>query len=186
MTLNLQNDSQSIRDYIEERIRAYSGKQTGGPGNGSQPVGLITAGYSFEQSGTVCVVFDTRPDADSDGQWTNHMGNKANVLKMPAWCEAFEHLCNEGTVRAIMPNGEERILDEQADNETVAQLFGELLRDVMLSLRDTGAFATLPLSPEAFFVVEDFDGQWGWPGYEKRKSLGSLKSKAAASKKARK
>lgn len=182
MTLNLQADSQAIRDYIEERIRNYSVGKNGGPGDGKNPIGLITAGYSFEQSGNVHVVFDTRPDADSDGQWTNHLGTKANTLGFPAWLNAFEHLCDEGSVTVTMPNGEERVLDESADSEIVARMFGELLRDVMVSLRNAGAFAKLPLAPEAFFVVEDFDGQYGWPGYEKRKTLGSLSPKTPGTK----
>jgi hypothetical protein len=59
----------------------------------------------------------------------------------------------------------------------VARLFGEMLRDLMLSLRDAGALEKLPLAPKAFFIVEEFDGQWGWPAYGKRKTLGSLKSR---------
>ncbi len=44
-----------------------------------------------------------------------------------------------------------------------------------LSLREEGMLAERPLAPKAFFIIEEFDGYYGWPGYKNRKTLGRLK-----------
>jgi hypothetical protein len=174
MKLDLRKDEQKIRRFVEKRIRDYPVYENLGPGDDADPIGLITLGYYLEQAGYVALVFDTRPRADHDGQWTAHIENDVNVLNFPKWFAAFMKLCQGGSVDVTLPSGKLRTLDESDDNQSVAQLFGEMLRDLMLSLRDSGAFAKLPLAPKAFFVIEEFDGQWGWPDYGKRKTLGRL------------
>ncbi len=122
-------------------------------------------------------MIDTRPDADNDGEWTGHIEKEVNVLPFPKWQAAFEKLCDGGTVEVTLPSGNLKTLDDSDDNESVAKLFGEMILEIMLSLRDAGAFETLPLLPKAFFIIEEFDGSWGWPSYAKRKSLGRLRTK---------
>jgi hypothetical protein len=51
-----------------------------------------------------------------------------------------------------------------------------LERDAVVELRDRGDFGGLPLCADAFFVVEEFDGLWGWPAYEERRRLGRLRT----------
>ena len=177
MKLDFQKDAKTIRSYIEQRIRDYPVYENLGPGADEDPIALISVGYYIEQSGYFALVFDTRPDADNDGQWTVHIENKVNVLKFPHWRAAFKKLCDGGAVDVKLPNGKQHTLDESDDNESVAKFFGELILDIMLSLRESGAFNQLPLSPAAFFIIEEFDGQWGWPEYKKRKTLGRLKKK---------
>jgi len=177
MKLDLKKDAQKIRRYIEQRIRDYPIYENDGPGDDSDPVALITIGYYLEQAGYVAVVFDTRGDADNDGQWTLHIDDDVNVLPFPKWYSVFMKLCDGGSVDVVQPNGKLRTLDESDDNESVATFFGEMILEIMLSLRDSGAFETLPLAPKAFFVIEEFDGQWGWPAYAKRKSQGRLRKK---------
>jgi hypothetical protein len=46
---------------------------------------------------------------------------------------------------------------------------------VVEELRAEGAFDSLPLAPKAFIVVEEFDGNYFWPDYKKRKTLGRIK-----------
>jgi hypothetical protein len=77
----------------------------------------------------------------------------------------------------IITDGKTRKLGESDDNESVARLFGETILKIMLSLREADAFASLPLGTKAFFIIEEFDGNWGWPAYEKRKTLGRLRKK---------
>jgi hypothetical protein len=177
MKLDLQKDERKIRSFIQKRVRDFATYENLGPGKDSDPVALITLGYYLEQAGYVALVFDTRPDADNDGTWTLHIENDTNVLPFPKWCKAFEKLCEGGSVEVVLPGGNARTLDDSDDNESVATLFGKMLRDTMLSLRDDGTFAELPLASKAFFVVEEFDGNYGWPVYEKRKTLGRLKKK---------
>jgi len=96
-------------------------------------------------------------------------------VAFPKWCAAFEKLCDGGSVDVTMPDGTIRKLDESEDNESVAKLFGEMILEVVKTLRDAEAFERLPLSPKAFFVIEEFAGNWGWPAYSKRKSPGRLR-----------
>lgn len=177
MKLNLRKDEQTIRRFIEKRVRDYPVYENLGPGDDADPITLITLGYYIEQSGYFALIFDTRANADNDGQWTLHIESDTNLLPFPKWCAAFETLCDGDSVVVTLPNGETRTLDDSDDNESVARLFGEMLRDTMLTLRDRGAFGCLPLAPKAFFVVEEFDGHWGWPEYKKRKTLGRLKKR---------
>lgn len=177
MKIDLQKDAQKIRRYIEKRIRDYPNYENLGPGDDSDPIALITVGYYLEQAGNVTLVFDTRPNADHDGEWTGYIANEVNVLPFPKWQAAFEKLCEGGTVVVTLPNGNLRTLDDSDDNESVAKVFGEMIQEILVSLRDAGAFEKLPLSPKAFFVIEEFEGQWGWPSYAKRKTLGRLRTK---------
>ncbi len=48
-------------------------------------------------------------------------------------------------------------------------------RRIFARLFANQSFDSLPLSPKAFFVIEEFDGHWGWPDYKKRKTLGRLR-----------
>lgn len=175
MKLDLQKDEQKIRRYIQQRIGDYNPKKNEGPGKAGDPIALITLGYYLEQAGYFALVFDTRPDADNDGEWTGHIENDINVLEFPRWCAAFEKLCDGGSVTVTLPGGKTRTLGESDDNASVARLFGEMLLDIMTSLRDEQAFDDLPLAKKAFFVIEEFDGNWGWPDYKRRRSLGRLK-----------
>lgn len=175
MKLDLRKDAQKIRRFIEKRIRDYPKYENLGPGEDADPIALISLGYYLEQTGYFAMVIDTRPDADNDGEWTLHIENDVNVLAFPQWCAAFEELCEGGSVSVTLPNGKTRILDEADDTDSVARLFGETIREIVVSLRDAGAFDSLPLSPKAFFVIEEFDGHWGWPDYKKRKTLGRLR-----------
>lgn len=177
MKLDLQKDAQKIRRFIKKRIHDYPTYENLGPGDDADPITLITIGYYVEQTGYIAMVFDTRPRADNDGEWTLHIENDVNMLVFPKWYAAFMKLCDGGSVDVKLPSGKSRTLDESDDNASVAKFFGETILEIMLSLRDEGAFEDLPLSPKAFFVIEDFDGQWGWPDYKKRKTLGRLRKK---------
>jgi hypothetical protein len=177
MKLDLQKDAEKIRKFIEKRIRDYPNYVNQGPGEDEDPIALATIGYYFEQSGYFALVFDTRPTADSDGDWTLHLDSKKNMLSFPKWVAAFDALCDGGSVEVTLPNGKQRTLGESDDNESVHRLFGEMIRDIVIELRAAGAFEKLPLTPKAFLIIEEFDGNWGWPGYEKRKTLGRLRKK---------
>ena len=175
MKLDLQKDEQKIRRYIQKRVRDYNPQKNKGPGKAGDPIALVTLGYYLEQAGYFALVFDTRPKADNDGEWTGHIENDANVLEFPKWCAAFEKLCDGGSVAVTLPSGKTRTLGDSDDNESVAKLFGEMLLGIMIALRDEEAFDKLPLAKQAFFIIEEFDGNWGWPDYKRRRSLGRLK-----------
>jgi hypothetical protein len=177
MKLNLKQDAQKIRGFIAKRIADYPVYVNLGPGEDEDPISLVTFGYYVFQTGYFAMVFDTRPDADSDGNWTLHIENDTNVLEFPKWCSAYEKLCDGGSVDVILPNDAPRTLGSSDDEESVAKLFGEMILDIIQGLQKEHAFDVLPLTRNAFFIIEEFDGTWGWPKYEKRKSLGRIRKK---------
>lgn len=173
MKVDLANDRQKIRAYIEQRVSDYGSSKNNGPGQDEDPIRLITLGYYLEQTGYFCLVFDTRPNADSDGHWTYHIDYEETSLLFPEWCSLVEAWYDDETVEITLPSGEGiQVNQESHTYNDLAQVFGEVLRDTMISLRDNGTLSSLPLADDAFLIVEEFDGHWSWPKtYETRKSV---------------
>ena len=169
MKLNLQKDSQKVRKYIERRIKDYPHYVNVGPGDDDDPIRLITLGYYAEQGGYVALVFDTRPDAEVDGQWTVHL-DETTMLELPKGCDFYEQACEGKQVVFVSYGGTEEVLqfpiedeDDLLDDKSLEQLnavFGEMLTRLMHDLRDDGTLAKLPLAKRAFMVVEEFDGNF--------------------------
>jgi hypothetical protein len=177
MKLDLKKDAEKIRRYISKRVSNYPIYENLGPGDDTDPIRLITLGYYTEQTGYFAFVIDTRADADGDGEWTQYIEEDVNVLAFPKWCAACEKLCHDGAVEVTLPNGTQKTLDESDDTESIAKLFGEMILELMLSLRDSGVFDGLPLASKAYFDIEEFDGNWGWPTNAKQKAQSRLKLK---------
>lgn len=173
MKIDLTKDQEKIRRYIKQRIKEYPVYENCGPGEDEDPIQLVTMGYYLEQTGYFALVFDTRPDADNDGQWTLYIEDGVTMLRFPKWCSLIEAWYDGKPIDLVLPNGKScKITQKNHTHETIAQIFGEMLRDTMISLRDEGALASLPLADGAFLIVEEFDGHWGWPqNYETRKSV---------------
>jgi hypothetical protein len=89
MQLNLQTDRKKIRRYVEQRIRDYPDYVNEGPGDDEAPISLITAAYYAAQSGYFILVFDTRPNADPDGEWTLHHA-ETTMLNFPKWATVYD------------------------------------------------------------------------------------------------
>jgi hypothetical protein len=174
MRLDLQADQRKLRRYIERRIRDYPVYVNLGPGDDGDPIGLVTVGFYAEQGGYVNLVFDTRPDAEVDGQWTVHIDNDTNTLAFPKWLSAYEAICNGETVSVTRHDGSAATLQDSDGDEGVNRIFGEMIVDLMLQLRDDGTLAKLPLAPKAFLVVEEFDGRYFWPTHKTRKTKGRI------------
>lgn len=174
MKLDLQADQRKLRRYIEKRIRDYPVYVNLGPGEDDDPIGLITVGFYAEQGGYVNLVFDTRPDADSDGEWTVHLNNDTNTLPFPKWLSAYDALSDGKPVSIVRHDGSTATLQDSDGDEGVNRVFGEMILDLMLKLRDDGTLAKLPLAPKAFMLIEEFDGRYGWPDYKNRRKLGRI------------
>jgi hypothetical protein len=174
MKLDLQKDRVKLRKYIEKRIRDYPVYENLGPGDDEDPVGLITLGYYAEQGGYANLVFDTRNDAEVDGEWTVHIDNETNTCPFPKWTVACETLGDGKPVDIIKHDGTKVTLKGYEDDQAVQAVFGDMLVDVLNELRDDGTLAKLPLGPAAFMVVEEFDGRYFFPEYETRKTAGRI------------
>jgi hypothetical protein len=159
--LDLRKDFLTVYSYLAECARNFDPAThdgLGGPGE----VKMIDVGFEFAQGGWVVAVFDTRPDAEPDGEWTSHI--EGNELEMPHWREASEANA-EQPLTLLLPDGSKSVLPPGSE---LAIPLGDLLRAVLLKARADGMFDTLPKAAGCELGVENLDGYYGWPAYEAR------------------
>ena len=156
--IDLRREFADIYAHLADRVRGF--KPKGGDVLGKAGlVRMVEVGFECEQDGWVVVVFDTRPDAGPDGEWTARI--EGNELERPDWREAGEG----GPIGLISLEGVESELDEDAE---LAEPLGEVVKAVLLKARADGVFAGLPKAEGCELGVEHFDGGYGWPAYEER------------------
>ena len=121
----------------------------------------IQIGYEYQWDGWAVAVFDTRPGAMPDGEWSLHI--EANALQMPQWSKAlFEW---EGPLEVTLHNGEAHSLPA-VDEDWCVEKVGEMLVAVLKKCLDEGLFRKLPLASPCHMGVEHSDGAWGWPDFD--------------------
>ncbi|MCC9600552.1 hypothetical protein LOC67_08265 [Stieleria sp. JC731] len=174
MKLNLKKDRVTLRKYIEKRIRDYPVYENLGPGDDEAAIALLTVGYYAAQGGYVNLVFDTREQAEVDGEWTVHIDNETSTCPFPKWNAACEAIYEGNAVVVTKHDGTEVKFPDADDEETIQAVFGDMIVDLITELRDDGTLSKLPLAPNAFMVVEEFDGQFLFPTYETRKTAGRI------------
>lgn len=175
MKIDLRKDQKTVRKYIEKRIQDFPVCENIGPGKDEDPIRLITLGFYAEQGGYVNLVFDTRPEADVDGEWTGHIDNETNTCHFAKWFDCYMAVCESEDVTIIKHDGESvQIKDNEISDEDLNLLFGEMLLATMQELCTDGSLTKLPIAKNAVFVVEEFDGRYFWPTYETRKSAGRI------------
>lgn len=158
MELNLKKDMRAVARHLKERAGEFPEYVNAGPGRDEDEVTQVTLGFEFDQAGWVALVFDTRPGAEVDGEWSGYI--EENAFELPRWSEAlYEH---EGSVRVTLPSGKVKKLSASRDEEACAKLLGEALRDVLVRASDKGVFKGLPLAAGCRFTVEHCAGAWGW------------------------
>lgn len=161
MRLDLRRDFTDIYAHLTTIVRGFrpdGGNVLGEPG----PVRMVEVGYEYSQSGWVVVVFDMRPDAEPDGEWTSQI--EGNELERPHWVEAGEAI-GDGPINVIQMDGTE--VELPTDTE-LAALLGEVVKAVLLKARADGVFANLPKATGCELGVEHLSGAYGWPIYEER------------------
>jgi hypothetical protein len=161
--LDLQQDFGEIYEYVIERVRSFDPATNDGPGD-SGPVTFMEFGFAFDQSGWVVLVFDTRPEAEPDGEWNFYIDK--NKLDRPHWRAAFD-ANRDWPVRLVLPDGTERKLPPRSRREFATAL-GDLLKDILLKARSEGVFENLLKAPRCYLGVEEQEGGYGWPVYEER------------------
>ena len=125
---------------------------------------LHQLGYQVSQAGWVAIVFDTRPDGSPDGHWQSYI--EENWLEFPQWLEAVDALWDDGEpIELTLTNGKTKKLVEDDD---LAAYVGETLKGILLQARKERCFKDLPLAKKNSMGIEDHDGAYGWPDYDKR------------------
>ena len=161
MRLNLRQDFADIYAHLADRVRAFDpsgGNVLGDPG----PVKAVEVGFEYSQAGWLVVVFDTRPNAEPDGEWTSLIED--NELERPNWLEAGEAIM-DAPITVVELDGRESSLPSETE---LAEILGEAIKAVVLKARADGVFAGLPKAPGCELGVEHFSGCYGWPVYEER------------------
>lgn len=157
MKIDLRKDRKSLLKYLKTRVREYPIYINAGPGADEDDITQITLGYQFDQDGWAALVFDTRENAAVDGVWQNYLEETA--VELPHWYEASEELASGQSVHIVNSSGEASTID---DGNSLADLFGEFLRDLLVSCRDDGLFDSLPCHDHCRFTVEEHESQYGW------------------------
>jgi hypothetical protein len=155
MDLDLRKDSTEIYEYVVARASSYQPSTHPGPGE-SEPIKMIYAGYEFDQRGWFALIFDRRPDAAHDGEWTGYLDG--NMLERPSWTVARER------------NDERPIQVRTVDGSTKAfppgtefgPLIGRMLVEVLQRAEREGVFSRLPRANELELGLEEFNGSLGW------------------------
>jgi hypothetical protein len=160
-SLDLRRDFTEIYDHLADQVRAFSpsgGNVLGDPG----PVKMVEIGFEYSQAGWLVVVFDTRPSAEPDGEWTALI--KDNQLERPHWLEAGESLL-EGPISVVQLDGSKAKLPSGTE---LAEILGEVVKAVLLKARADGVFTGLPKVSGCELGVEHFSGAYGWPINDER------------------
>jgi hypothetical protein len=161
--LDLRKDFSDVYALVRDRVRSFDPATNEGPGEGSL-VTRIDIGFGLYYSGWACLVFDTRPDAEPDGEWNEYI--EETVLERPRWARACEVVEAE-PLALVLPDGTRRELPAGATGQLVTAI-GDMLRGVLFKARADGVFGGLPKAPRCELGVEEQDGNYGWPVYEER------------------
>ncbi len=161
MRIDLQRDMDLLRQHLQQRVEDYGKSPNKGPGRDGDAVSQITLGYQFDQAGWLAVVFDTRPEAETDGHWNDFIS--PNQVELPQWYEAYQAWSGHGrTVEIMMPDGKVEEIAPSASDDRWAAVLGVALQKELQTFRDKDGFTRLPLASGAFLTVENHDGRFGW------------------------
>lgn len=165
MKIDLRYDFTEILEFVAQRISGFDAATNVGPGKPG-PISQIDFGFQCDQAGWVCLVFDTRPDATSDGERTGYI--EENNFPRSHWkmfSEDYEYIPMsivkmDGTTLNIRPDD---------DYDQLSELLGELLKSVLFKAREMGLFVSLPRAAECHIAMEEFGRtHFGWPPFELR------------------
>jgi hypothetical protein len=155
LDLDLQKDAADVYAYVVSRASAYTSNGDRGPGGGG-PVKMVYAGYEFDQAGWFALVFDRRPDAGHDGEWTLYLDG--NMLDRSGWMAARQR--NEAL--PIQVRGEDGLVREVPAGSEFGPLIGQVLVGVLQRAERDGVFARLLLADGFRLGLEEFNGSLGW------------------------
>ncbi len=161
--LDLLKDFTDVYAFVVDRVRSFDPAANDGPGEGST-VTRIDIGFGLYQSGWMCLVFDTRTDAEPDGEWNEYIDE--TVLERPKWAKACDAV-EAGPLVLILPDGTRRELPAGASGQLVRAI-GDMLQGVLRKARAEGVFGSLPKATRCELGVEEQEGSYGWPAYEYR------------------
>jgi hypothetical protein len=163
MIVDIRQDVPDFLAYIRKRVAEHlaTSKKLKKPKRVTQ----IDFGFEFGQGNELWLVFDTRPDAEPDGQWTVQVG-KVAALKRPKW-PIWHDLPEDEVVFFIDLNGEKVNVMKSPDRK-ICKIVGDAMKHALIVARDAGVFERLPKAGHCEMGVENMEGYYGWPKYKDR------------------
>jgi hypothetical protein len=142
MVIDIRDDLPDLLDYVRRRVGEHLTSSPSRPS--AEPVRIIQFGFEFGQANWVALAFDTRPDAEPDGEWSDGVERFLIDLK--------------GKQIDVMPS----------PDELICGIVGDALKHVLLTAREQGVFTPLPKADRCELGVENLEGHYGWPAYDDR------------------
>jgi hypothetical protein len=163
MIIDIRQDIPDFLAYIKKRVAEHvtAAKKQKKP----KPVTQIDFGFEFGQGNELWLVFDTRPDAEPDGEWTGQL-DKVKSLQRPKW-PIWHKLPEDEQVFFIDLKGKKVNVMTNPDEKT-CKIVGDAMKHALLTARDEGVFKPLPKAEKCQLGVENMEGYYGWPKYEDR------------------
>jgi hypothetical protein len=134
-------------------------------------VSAVTSEFYLCQGGWLHLGFDLRPKHNRDGR----MLKDSEIINIPAWHRAHNALQKHGGV-IILPGGKKVTVKSKVSCKRLAEIYGELIKGVLLQAHKEGVLAKLSLGKACQLDVYDFDGNWAWPTYARLGKVNVLRS----------
>lgn len=162
MVIDIREDVPELLDYVRRRVDEHVAQAANA--RKLPPVTRIDFGFEIGQANWVALVFDTRPDAEPDGEWTGKIDDV--MLQRPNW-PLWHEFPEDANVSFIDLSGKEVDVMDNPD-EIICNIIGEAMKHVLLTAREQGVFNKLPKAEKCELSVENLEGFYGWPIYEDR------------------
>lgn len=159
MLINLQNDKTVISDYIAKRVSSFIDSPKVQLGDSEDKIQLILVGFEASQTGFVSLIFDSRPDAACDGEWT--MAFEDESIEFSSWEQAIDEAFEKSAPLVLIKDNGDKV-SFLLDDDDPTEYIGELLCSVFKTNIENGLFSKLPISDDCKFYIEDMNGCYAW------------------------
>lgn len=163
MIIDIRQDVPDFVAYIRKRVaeQVATSRKLKKP----KQVTRIDFGFEFGQGNELWLVFDTRPNAEPDGEWTMQVDKVAPLARSnwPIWHE----LPDDEIVFFIDLNGEKVNVMKSPDKK-ICKIVGDAMKHALIEARKDGVFEQLPKAERCEMSVENMEGYYGWPKYKDR------------------
>lgn len=163
MIIDIRDDVPDFLAYIRRRVAAHAAasKKLKRP----KRVTRIDFGFEFGQGNELWLVFDTRPDAQPDGQWTLQV-EKVKALRRPNW--PIWHELPDDEVVSFIDLAGKKVNVMTSPDKKICRIVGDAMKHALLAARDAGVFNRLRKAEHCEIGVENMEGYYGWPKYKDR------------------
>ncbi len=157
--LDLSADVNPVNEFLEQRVKSFAPNENPGPGAAGE-ITSIVIGFECSQSGWLSVVFDLREGSQPDGEWTLYL-DRANVcIERVGWRQASAANMR-GPIEVVELDGKRRYYP--IEEAPLPEAIGKMLKSTVMDFHNRGGFSTLPLAPDCYWYIENYDGLYAWP-----------------------